>query len=214
MYRLLLSTLLLFLLMPTAGWADNIFISNKPYKGQLYGVGNDIRFPIQEIAKALEIRVGQTSEGWFLGGSKVNVIEELGVTWIKLDELPANRVKVVRNMDFGTIDLYRIGDKEASNHGSWGGEGTLVFFGASWDPHSSSMLSTISELERSQVVRVVYVDIEDSRSPAFRNYAYLFEGDKIPYFVLLNGDGVKIHSFFGFQTYSGLMSIINRHIWN
>lgn len=213
MRNLLLSGLLVLMFSPLAGWADNVFISNKPYKGQLYGVGNDIRFPIEEIARALGLRVDQTPEGWFLAGSRINTTEELGVVWVRLDALPNDRVRVVRNKEFNTVDLYRVGSKGDFQPKTWGGEATLVFFGASWDPHTSSMLSTISELERSQSVRVVYVDVENNRSASFREFAYLFEGDKIPFFVLLDGDGVKLHSFFGHQTYNGLMSILGRHLW-
>jgi hypothetical protein len=96
--------------------------------------------------------------------------------------------------------------------GSWGGDGTLVFFGASWDPNTSDMQSTISQLEQSRVVDVVYVDVENMETPAYKEFDYLFEGNKVPYFVLLDSEQRKLTSFTGFQTYSEMLAILKKHL--
>lgn len=211
MRRALLAALLLFLVAPSA-WGDEIFVGNKPFKGQSYGVGADVLFSLADLAKALDLPAHSTPDGWFLGPSKVQIHEEHGVVWIKLDDLPTDLVRVVRNKEFGTIDLYKVeGAAAASSGGSWPG-GALIFFGASWDPHTQSMMTTMDEIERSKIVQVVYVDVEDMESPAYQEFDYLFEGDKIPYFVILDESGRKVHSFFGFQTYAEMLATLKAHV--
>ena len=212
MKKLLLTLLLLLNLAPLAGWADDIFISNKPFKGQSYGVGTEIRFSVLDLAKALNLTTSESAEGWLLDGRQVKTTKEHDVIWISLADLPPELVRVVRNKEFGTIDLYRVEGASAPTQGTWGGDGTLVIFGASWCPTTASMRPTISEIERSQIVRVVYVDVEAMDSSSYQEFDYLFAGDKIPYFVLLDGHGTKIHSFMGFQTYSDMLAILKKHI--
>jgi thiol-disulfide isomerase/thioredoxin len=194
-------------------WADDVFVSNKPFKGQIYGVGSEIRFSLLDLAKALDFRAEETSKGWLLGALPVKVVQEHGVVWIDIDDLPPEMVRVVRNKDFGTVDIYRVeGAQSASSDASWGGEGTLVVFGASWCPTTADMRPTVSEIEQSQIVHVVYVDVEAVESPAYQEFDYLFEGDKIPYFVLLGPDGNKLHSFMGFHTYSEMLATLGKYI--
>ena len=211
MNRFLLATLLLLFIAPSA-WADDIFVANKPYKGQIYGIGADVRFSLDDLAKALSIPVNQTPEGWFLGSRKVEVHEEHGVVWVSLDDLPTDLIRVVRNKEFATIDIYRVeGASTDPAQESWAGGG-LIFYGANWDPHTKSMLSTIAEIEKSKIVQVFYVDVEDSSSPAYRQFAYLFEGNKIPFFVVLDHTGRKVHSFYGFQTYNQMLNILRQYV--
>lgn len=211
MRQLLLTALLVLLAIPAA-WADEIFVGNKPFEGRSYGVGEEVRFSLLDLAKALELPANSTPEGWFLGSSKVEIHEEHGVVWVSLDDLPSDLIRVVRNKDFGTVDLYRVETQAASGPGSsWSG-GALIFFGASWDPHTQSMMPTIDEIERSKMVQVVYVDVEDMESESYKEFDYLFEGDKIPYFVILDEKGRKVHSFFGFQTYSEMLATLKKYV--
>jgi hypothetical protein len=210
--RRFLLALVLFCLAPLAARADDVFIGNKPFQGQVYGVGNDIRFSLLDLGQALGLPVRQTPEGWLMNGRKVRVSEDHGVVWIALDELSSDEVRVVRNKEFGTIDLYRLEEETASGKKQWGGDGVLVFFGASWDSQTRDMRTTMTEIERSQVVRVVYVDVEDMDSPAYKDFDHLFQGQGLPYFVLLDSSGRRVHSFRGFRTYSDLLATLKQHI--
>jgi hypothetical protein len=214
MRKFFLLALLLVSLFSSAR-ADDVFLGNKPFKGQVYGVGSDIRVSLQDLAGALGVTAEQTSQGWQLAGKPVKVVEDHGAVWIGLDDIPPELVRVVRNKEFGTIDMFKVAGGQSTSapvKGSWGGDGVLVFFGASWDPHTAEMRNTISQLEQSRVVDVAYVDVENMETPAYKEYAYLFEGNKVPYFVLLDGEGRKLHSFTGFQTYSEMLAILKKHL--
>lgn len=214
LWRLLLGGLLLLtFVFPLAAGADEVFVSNKPFTGQMYGLGDDIRFSIKDLADSLEVQAVQTPEGWFFHGVAVPTTDEQGVVWVSLADLPPKVVRVVRNREFKSLDIYRSKDAgKAGQTGDWGGAGTLVFFGASWCPTCKAMKPTMAQFEQSRRVRVAYVDVEETASAAFKDFAFLFEGDKIPFFVLLDGSGRKVDSFFGFQTYSDMLSRVEEHL--
>ncbi len=210
-FWLLVGLLCWALLSPA--FADNLFVGNRPYKGKVYGVGDDLKFSLQDLGKALGVTVMETSEGWFLGGQLVQVSLEQGVTWIDLKSLPTSVVKVVRNKQMGTLDIYRAeGNADGSLTGSWGRAGTLVLFGAQRDSLTQQMLSTVKELDSSKLVHVVFVDVEDERKSAYTEYDYLFQGNRVPYVVLLGSDGAKRHSFVGVYSKDELRYLIQRYL--
>ena len=210
MRKLHFLALIWLLLMPSTVWADEVFVGNKPFEGRVYGLGKDIRFSLVDLGQALGLAVDQTAEGWFLDGARVVTRQEQGVVWVSLGDLPSESVRVVENRALGTIDVYRAEKRQTADRGQWGGDGTMVVFGANWCPVTAKMRQTISEIERSQTVQVVYVDVEDLASPSNRQFAYLFEGDKIPFFVLLDSKGRKLRSFMGIQTYSEMLDILEQ----
>lgn len=194
-------------------WADNVFVANKPFKGQVYGVGQELRFSLEDLGKALSARVVETPEGWFLAGQQVKVSKSQGVVWIDIDDLPTSVVKVVRNTQMKTLDLYSVaGSSVTPSQDNWGGSGTLVFFGASWDPLTQQMLGTVKELERSKMVNVVFIDVESEGDSTPTEYDGLFKGDSVPYFVLLDGKGEPKHSFVGFHSYTETLAILKRYL--
>lgn len=208
-FWLVSSFLCLVLLGPA--WAESVFVGNKPYKGQIRGGGQELRFSVRELGQALGLNVVRTAEGWFLAGEKLLVTEDGGEAWIGLANLPPEAVKVVRNKQMGTLDLYRVESSLSSSApgGLWGGAGTLVFFGSSRDALTKRMLAPIGEIERARSVRVVFVDVEDSaRTP----YDYLFAGDRVPYFVLLDGSGVKKRSFVGVHSLDEIQTILRQEL--
>ncbi len=212
MRRLLLSLgLLLAFGWNSLAWADQIYVSNRAFKGRVFGVGEDVRFALPDLAKALNYRVEHRESGWFLSGRQISVEEESQVVWIRLQDLPNELVRVVFNKDFRTIDLYRVMDDEPQE-AAWGGEGTLLVFGTSWCPATQGMKSVLSNLESSNIVRLVNVDIEAPKSMNFRDYIGYFEGDKVPYFVLLDSSGTPLHTFFGSVTYQELMTTLQKYL--
>ncbi len=205
---LLLAT---FLVLVTAVAAEQIFVANQPFKGRVMGVGSEIKISLNDLAKAMSLRAEQSSAGWTLGGHTIPVSEDGGIVWARLDQLPPELVRVVVNKEFKTIDLYRAAG-EGSNRGVWGGEGILVVFGTSWCPATQAMQPTLEDLSKSPVVEVVQVDLEAPKSPSFRDYAGYFEGDKVPYYVILDNSGYRLHSFFGFMTYQEMVSILEKYL--
>lgn len=212
-----MSRLSLFLaIFLVVGWssvafADEIYVSNKAFKGRVFGVGSEIRLALPDLAKALNYRVEHNESGWMLAGRSLTVTEESQVIWVRLEDLPSDLVQVVINKDFRTIDLYRVVE-EGIPEAAWGGEGTLLVFGTSWCPATKAMKSVLSNLESSNVVRVAYIDIEAPKSMNFRDYIGYFRGDKVPYYVILNSAGKPMHSFFGLVTYQELMATLQKYL--
>lgn len=210
-HRILIWTVFLMLGWSSAASADQIYVSNKAFKGRVFGVGSEIRLALPDLAKALNYRIEHSDVGWMLSGQAVKVTEESQVVWIRLDDLPSNLVRVVVNKDFRTIDLYRVMEDEPPV-AAWGGEGTLLVFGTSWCPATKAMKSVLGNLESSNIVHLVYVDIEAPKSMNFRDYIGHFRGDKVPYYVILNSSGKPLHSFFGLVTYQELMTTLQKYL--
>lgn len=210
MKRILL-LLAVFSVLATAAASEQIFVANRPFKGRVVGVGSEIKISLADLAKAMSLRAEQSSAGWTIGGYKIPVSEEDGIVWVRLEQLPSELVRVVVNKEFKTIDLYRAAG-EGSDKGVWGGEGILVVFGTSWCPATKAMQPTLEDLSKSPVVGVVQVDLEAPKSPNFRDYVGYFEGDKVPYYVILDSSGRKLHSFFGFMTYQEMVNTLEKYL--
>lgn len=210
MKRILLLLAAFWLLVTTVA-AEQIFVANQPFKGRVVGVGSEIKISLADLAKAMSLRTEQSPAGWTLGGYTVPVSEEDGAVWIRLEQLPRELVRVVVNKEFKTIDLYRAAG-EGSDRGVWGGEGILVVFGTTWCPVTKAMQPTLEDLSRSPVVEVVQVDVEAPKSPNFRDYVGYFEGDKVPFYVIFDSSGRKLHSFFGFKTYQEMVSTLEKYL--
>lgn len=209
--RLLILSIVFIVGLSSVASADQIYVSNKAFKGRVFGVGSEIRLALPDLAKALNYRVEHNDVGWMLSGRPISVTEESQVVWVRLEDLPKDLVRVVLNKDFRTIDLYRVMD-DGPLEAAWGGEGTLLVFGTSWCPATKSMKSVLSNLESSNVVHVVDIDIEAPKSMNFRDYIGYFEGNKVPFFVLLDNTGNPLHSFFGAVTYQELMATLQKYL--
>lgn len=211
MRKLAVLALCLLALSWSPATAEGVFVSNQPFKGRVFGLGQDVRVGLEDLAKALGMSLQQVEGAWQMEGRPLETLEEHGLVWVRLDRLPKDLVRVVRHVDFGTIDLYRVENPGASSS-QWGGAGTLVVFTTNWCPTTQAMRGTLSELERSQVLHVAYVDVEAPAGAVNAEYDHLFEGDKIPYFVLLDRRGTRVHAFVGFHTYTEMLSTIRKHL--
>lgn len=140
-------TLLCFALLLGPTSAQEIYVKNKPFKGQTLGQGKDLELSLPDLAEALGVESKQENGLWTLGDSTVPGHEVEGNIFVHISALKDAGLKVVFNSALGTVDITnnknlaktnntsgqvpRKGDVDASSWG--GGTGpTLVYFGASW----------------------------------------------------------------------------------
>lgn len=209
-FKTLLPILLtLTLAMPV--WANNVFVSNQPFEGQVVGTGSEVRFNLSDLAEALGVEADEVDgKGWVLAGFPVETFEEGGITWVKLSSLPQKLVRVVRSEELNTVDLYLKKDVAAAPDDSWGADGVLVYFYASWSPACQAMEETINVLERAKTVKLVRLNIDEPHSRNYRKYVRLFEGNRIPFFVVLDSRGRKLATFANFQSYAALLDRLKK----
>ena len=207
MFRFVLFVCLLLLTGVVS--ATEIYVGNKPYRGQVYRHGGDVLFTLPELSLALDISVSKNGDVWSFGGVEINTVQDSGTVWVKLKDLPQDLVRVVNNKELNTLDLFRsksVGEISGSgDEPAWTSKNTLVYFCATWSPPCQNMASAVAELVGSRSMKVIVIDIDDYKSRKFKKYTRYFEGDKIPYFAVLSERGKKIHDFAGFHTYPGLL---------
>ncbi len=201
--------LLAIVCLGSPAWAITVFVGNEPFEGQVRRVDGDFQFDLHSLALALKYRIAQDENGWLFGGVPVETREDGQRVWVSLKDLPERLVRSVHSPELGVLDLYRSTTGQAGTIERWGGDLTLLYFHASWCPACQAMRGTISELEQSRSLRLVYIDIDERSAPAYRDYHRYFQGDKIPFFVVLNRTGKRLDSFFGFQTYNELRDRLN-----
>ncbi len=129
--------LLLIFCLPAA--AQELYVRNRPFKGDVRGSGTSALVHLNELAKALEVKVEEQDGSYLLDGHPVTVEMVEGQPYLTLSTLSKSGFRVVENSDLGTIDVYKpvaakAPAKSASNSSSsWGASGpTLVYFGAQW----------------------------------------------------------------------------------
>ena len=199
------SLLLMLLLLALPALANNVFVGNKPYEGEVYGTSSDVRFVLSELAEALSVEYEETESGWTLGGVSVPTLVDKDKVWVELDRLPEGLIRVVRNASLNTIDLYLMETVEDGPDGSWASGGTLVFFYADWSEACRAMEQTMAHIAQSRSLKVEFLNVDNPDSSVYKRYARRFEGDKIPFYLLLDTRGRKIDAFSGFLTYGELL---------
>lgn len=130
---------LLFLLLGLfqgVAWSEDLFVLNKPFKGQVSGAGADIYVELAPMAKALGLEVKEEGGGWVLfetghtaGAARPGevvandrVVKHQAGPLVSLQDLAAALgLKVVRNKGMGTVDVYRDQSVGRSNVASPGG---------------------------------------------------------------------------------------------
>jgi len=197
--------LFMLLLLALPALANNVFVGNKVYEGEVYGTSDDVRFILSELAEALTLEYQETEGGWTLGGMPIPTLVEQNKVWVSLDSLPAELVRVVRNSELNTIDLYLMEAMEDGPSGSWGNGGTLVFYYADWSEPCRAMEQTMAHVRQSRSFTVEFLNVDYPDTPVYRKYAKRFEGDRIPFYLLLDKKGRKIDAFSGFLTYGELL---------
>ena len=75
----------------------------------------------------------------------------------------------------------------------------LIYYGADWAPAAKLFKPVVVEFDLKQIVPVIYVDCMQPRSPIYKNFIRYFNGDKIPYVVLLGPNGKVAKTWTGYQ---------------
>lgn len=195
----------LVLLLSLPSWAANIYIGNQPYQGRVTGTGSEIQFVLSELAEALSFEIEELEEGWALEGKQVATKLSEGLVWVELSALPSDLVRVVQSRELNTVDLYRVRSDGSDSKEVWTGNGTMVYFYAEWSYPCIAMENTIASLEQSSTLKVARLNIDQPNSPVFKRYVKLFEGDRIPFYVLLDSRGRKLDTFSGVITYPAIL---------
>lgn len=129
-----LGAVVICLLLANAAFAQDLFVRNKPYKGEKKGRAPEIVVRLDEVAKALDMPAAKAETGWTLNGVSVPTTEEGGTVYIKLSDLTLAGAQVTHNKDFNTIDVNR---PVASGAAAAGGDATegswvMVHWTAPW----------------------------------------------------------------------------------
>lgn len=207
------STFLLALVVVLAvpALANNVFVGNKPFKGQVVGTGSEVRFNFFDLAKALKYEIVEGEDGWTMAGYALATFEESGVIWVNLEDIPKELVRVVRSTELNTLDLYRVATLDSGPVEDWAGaDGKLVYFYADWSPACHTMAPTIDVIERSRTIKLIRLNIDKPATRVYKRYVHHFEGNYIPFFAVLDSRGKKITFFSGFQSYSDIISKLKK----
>lgn len=185
--------------------AEELFVANSPYKGVIGGAGGETRVLLSEISESLNLPAAQEDGSWTLGDYPVKVLEEEGKVWIRLVDLPKELVRIVRNQDLGTVDVYLTDEVRKGADRSWVGQGKLVVFYTYSSPACRALDRSLEDLILANTIDLVIVDIDFPKEENYRKYVRKFKGNKVPYFVVLDKNDKEIDNFTGFQTYTEIL---------
>lgn len=208
----LVSLLLSFLAAVSSVSAQEIFVRNQPFKGPTQGLGEELSFSLPHLAQALGVEAMEGPEGWLMGGEPVRTRQEGGVTWIRLQDVPPALVRIERNAELQTLDIY-LAEAVAEGPGVWSSKNRLIFFGAGWCPACHAMAPALGDFRSTGAMEVIYIDIDQPKHKDFKKFVRHFRGDKIPYFVVLDKKkNRRKHSFDGFRTYTELLKELKPYL--
>jgi hypothetical protein len=146
MTRKLLSLIFLCCLMVGligTALAEDIYVKNKPFKGDVIGQGMNAEISLMDIGKALDLEVVSDNGRWTLGELNLPGRELDGKIYVYLSDLKKAGLTVIHSPELGTIDISVPKGERNANKGEddgppaadadWGGnKPTLVYFGAAW----------------------------------------------------------------------------------
>lgn len=147
MHRTKLVSLLLALIVSLTGFAvaEDVYVKNKPFKGEVVGHGMDTELSLPDLAEALGLEAVSENGLWQLGEAVLPGRTIDGTVFVTLKDLKSAGFKVMHSPELGTIDISQGRKKVASSttaprrkpvanntNQSWGSGPTLVYFGANW----------------------------------------------------------------------------------
>lgn len=220
MNKLLVSCLLLATI--SAAWADKLYVRNRAYEGYVIGTLDNlsaVEVDARDFAKALGYDLDEVDGNWlfrpqgnkeapaltpgahklYAGGSEVAYRVEADRKLVKLAELArALGGRVMRHSELGTIDFDVVqGHKQETGFDPK--QFHLIYYGADWAPAAKLFKPVVVEFDLKQIVPVIYVDCMQPRAPVYKNFIRYFNGDKIPYVVLLGPNGKVVKTWTGYQ---------------
>lgn len=215
--------------------ADRLYVRNRPYKGVLVGSAanlTSLRADVASLTEALGYQLSEVEGNWVVrrnaqepvpedlvkGGGKLYVLgqplpvqREDGHHMVQLSafaEVVGARVR--RHPELGTIDLDLVADPTRQGSAVIPGAHHLIFYGADFAPASKLYKPVIQEFDRKHIVPVIFVDCTQPRSVNYRNYIRHFQGNLLPYTVLLSPKGKVVKSWTGYQDLGPLTTEIQK----
>lgn len=220
MKKLLVSCLLLSSF--SAAWADKLYVRNRPYEGYVIGTLDNLsalEVDARDFARALGHNLDEVDGNWvwrvqgdksvpqmvagahklYAGGREVPFRVDVDRKLVKLADLAqALGGRVQRHTELGTVDFDLMKDfKEEVGFDS--SQYHLIYYGADWAPAAKLFKPVVVEFDLKKLVPVIYVDCMQPRSPVYKNFIRYFNGDKIPYVVLLGPKGKVVKTWTGYQ---------------
>ncbi|MFN8608266.1 MAG: hypothetical protein U0931_12090 [Vulcanimicrobiota bacterium] len=204
-----------------AAWADKLYVRNRPFQGYVIGTLDNLsalEVDVRDMAKALGYDLDEVDGNWvlrpgdskntpgmthgarklYVGDREVPFRLDVDRKLVKLADLAeALGARVMRHPELGTIDfdvikgLQEIGYDPKQFH--------LIYYGADWAPAAKLFKPVVVEFDLKQIVPVIYVDCTQPRSTPYKNFIRYFNGDKIPYTVLLGPNGKVLKTWTGYQ---------------
>lgn len=206
----------------SGAWADKLYVRNRPYQGYVIGTLDNLsalEVDARDMAKALGYDLDEVDGNWVIrpGGNKTNpnglthgaqklYAGEREIPYrvdvdrklVKLADLAeAIGARVLRHRELGTIDFDVM--REQLEVGYDPKQFHLIYYGADWAPAAKLFKPVVVEFDLKQIVPVVYVDCTQPRSATYKNFIRYFNGDKIPYVVLLGPNGKVVKTWTGYQ---------------
>lgn len=220
MKKLLVSCLLLASV--SSAWADRLYVRNRPFEGYVIGTLDNLsalEVDARDFARALGYNLDEVEGNWVLrsqsdkgaptltpgahklyaGGHEIAFRADVDRKLVKLADLAqALGGRVVRHSELGTVDFDLInGYKEEVGFDPK--QFHLIYYGADWAPAAKMFKPVVVEFDLKKLVPVIYVDCMQPRSPVYKNFIRYFNGDKIPYVVLLGPNGKVAKTWTGYQ---------------
>jgi len=213
---------LLLLMLASSAWGDRLFVRNRPFSGYVLGTANpaSIEVDLGDLCKALEVKLEEVEGHWvvrrnpsdplpkfdqnpgslYVNGQPVKYRVDSGHRLVKLSEFSqAIGGKLARHPEAGTIDL-NLGVAKVNTAGAYKiDKHRLVYYGADWAPACKMFLPVVVEFDHKQIIPVAYVDCKQPRSANYRNFIRYFNGNRIPYTVLLSPENRVVKTWTGYQ---------------
>ncbi len=205
-----------------AAWADKLYVRNRPYHGYVIGTLDNLsalEVDVRDMARALGYDLDEVEGNWVIrpGGTKENPSSlthggqklyagqreipyrvDVDHKLVKLADLAsALGARVLRHPELGTLDFDVV--KGHQELGYDPKQFHLIYYGADWAPAAKLFKPVVVEFDLKQIVPVIYVDCTQPRSGVYKNFIRYFNGDKIPYTVLLGPNGKVVKTWTGYQ---------------
>ncbi|MEW6280815.1 MAG: hypothetical protein AB1758_19525 [Candidatus Eremiobacterota bacterium] len=135
--RTLSLTLILGLVLSLAGWSEQVYVRNKPFKGQVSGAGKAVTVDLQGLVSAMGLTLTEVGGNWvvtaegeeaslpegatgtgsiYFKGQAVGSAPEGAATMVPLfDTATALGGSVKSNPGLGTIDVYLGGNQPVAS---------------------------------------------------------------------------------------------------
>ena len=221
MKKLLVSCLLLTGLV-SAAWADKLYVRNRPYEGYVIGTLDNlsaVEVDARDMSRALGYDLDDVEGNWLIrphgskstpkltpgarrlyaGGKEVPFRVDGDRKLVILSELAsALGGRVMRHPELGTIDFDLVSQQKEES-GFDPKQYHVLFYGADWAPASKLFKPVVVEVDLRKIVRVIYIDCNQPRSATYKNFIRYFNGDRIPYTVLLGPKGKVLKTWTGYQ---------------